>query len=157
VAGQADFTPDEWMTMQRAMASAGVLVSVSEGGEADDMLPEIFAVTQLLSAARRGDPNQLVRELAAMRNFQTGWSHGMSRAQKAEYERASLDAISQAESTIRTKSPDDLVPFRDFVLKLAGAAANANVEGSFLGVGGVRVTPAEQAAIGRIKRALGID
>jgi len=154
VAGRRDFTSDEWLTMRRAMASAGVIVSVSEGGEADDMLPEMFAVTQLLGAARKGNPNQLVRELAEMPNFQTGWWHGMSRAQKAQYERDSLEAIGDAAKIVQTKSPEDLAPFQAFLVRLAEAAANANVEGGILGVGGIRVTPAEAAAIARIRRAL---
>jgi hypothetical protein len=154
VAGRRDFTSDEWLTMQQAMSAAGVIVSVSEGGTADDMLPEMFAVTQLVMAARRGDPNQLVRELADMPNFQSGWRQGLSRAQKQEYERRSLETIGEAEAIVRAKAPGDLAPFRDFLVKLADAAANANVEGRVFGVGGVRVTPAEAAAIGRIKRAL---
>jgi hypothetical protein len=45
MAGQADFTPDEWVTMRGALMSAGIVVALSEGG-GDDMLSEVFAITQ---------------------------------------------------------------------------------------------------------------
>jgi hypothetical protein len=152
VAGQADFTPDEWMTMRRGMVGAGVLVSLSEGG-GDDMLSEIFAVTQLLRAARIGHPNQLVRELADMPSFQSGLRPGMSLKQ---YEGPTLEAIRAAATAIAAKAPADLAPYRAFLVELAEAAANAHVEGSVFGVGGVRVTRKEEAAIASVKSALGI-
>jgi hypothetical protein len=157
MAGESDFTPDEWLTMQKAMAAAGVLVSVSEGGKASDMLKEMFAVTQLVGAARRSDPNQLVRELASMRNFQSGWRAGESRAEREQYERTALAAIRGATAIISARSPEDLEPFRRFLVTLAEAAANANVEGGFMGMGGVRVSDSERATIQRIKDALGLD
>ncbi len=153
MAGRADFTPDEWMTMRRAVVSAGVIVSLSEGGGTEDMLREIFAVTQRLRAARIGDPNQLVRELADMPNFGSGLRPGMSRAQ---YEGPALEAIRAATAILTAKAPDDLRAFRTFLVDLAETAANAYVEGRVLGMGGVRVTPAEAAAIARVKRALGM-
>jgi hypothetical protein len=156
MAGERDFTSDQWLTMQTAMAAAGVLVSVSEGGKAGDMLKEMFAVTQLVGAARRSDPNQLIRELASMRNFQSGWRAGESRAERDQYEREALTAIREATAIITARSPEDLEPFRGFLVTLAEAAANANVEGGFMGMGGVRVSDSELATIGRIKDALGL-
>ncbi|HKF77830.1 MAG TPA: hypothetical protein VKF59_16940 [Candidatus Dormibacteraeota bacterium] len=152
MAGQADFTPDEWVTMRRAMTSAGYIVAWSEGGGAE-MLSEILAVTQRISGAGRNHPNQLVRELAAMANVQTGMRPGMRRSQ---YEEESLAAIRTATALVTTKAPGDLRAFRAFVVELAEAAANAHVEGGLGGFGGVRVTPAEAAAIGRVKKALGL-
>src|SRR5215472_15000664 len=150
MAGQADFTPDEWVTMRRAMTSAGYIVALSEGGGAE-MLSEILAVTQRLSGAGRTHPNQLVRELAGMAHVQTGMRPGMKRS---EYEEQSLAAIRTAAAVVAKKAPADLQAFRAFVIELADAAANAHVEGSFGGLGGVRVTAAEAAAIGRVKKAL---
>lgn len=152
MAGQADFTRDEWMTMRRAMTSAGYIVAWSEGGGAE-MLSEILAVTQRISGAGRTHPNQLVRELAAMANVQTGMRPGMRRSQ---YEEQSLAAIRTATAVVAAKAPGDLPAFRAFVVELAEAAANAHVEGGFGGFGGIRVTPAEAAAIGRVKKALGL-
>lgn len=152
MAGEADFTPDEWVMMRRAMTSAGYIVAQSEGGGAE-MLSEILAVTQRLSGAGRGHPNQLVRELAAMAHVQTGMRPGMKPSQ---YEEQSLSTIRTATALVATKAPGDLQAFRAFVVDLAEAAANAHKEGGFGGLGGVRVTAAERAAISRVKKALGL-
>jgi hypothetical protein len=152
MAGQADFSPDEWMTMRSAMMSAGIVVALSEGG-GDDMLSEVFAITQRLSGAGRNHPNQLVRELASMAQFQTGMRPGMKRA---VYEAEALAAIRTATVLLTTRAPDDLGAFRAFVVDLAEAAANAHKEGGFGGMGGIRVTAAEAAAIARVKKALGL-
>jgi hypothetical protein len=151
VAGQADFTPDEWMTMRRAMISAGVLVSLSEGGGAD-MLDEIFAILQRLRGTRIQGDNQLLRELADIPSFESGLRPGMK---VAEYEGSALDLIRSAVAAVQARSPSDLAAFRAFLVELAEVAANAHKEGGVAGMGGVRVTRAEAAAISRVKRAAG--
>jgi hypothetical protein len=138
--------------MRGAMTSAGIVVALSEGG-GDDMLSEILAITQRLSGAGRSHPNQLVRELASMAHFQTGMRPGMKRA---AYEEEALTAIRTATALLVTRAPEDLPAFRAFLVDLAEAAANAHKEGGFGGMGGVRVTAAEAAAIVRVKKALGL-
>jgi hypothetical protein len=152
LAGEADFTPHEWVTLRRAAISAGVLVARSEGG-GDDMMTEIFAVQQHLHAARRSSSHQLVRELASTRQFGTGMRPGMTRA---DYEEEALEAIRAAVDIVARRAPADLGAFRAFVVQLAEVAANAHEEGGFAGVGGVRVTPAEASAIARVRRACGL-
>ena len=141
------------MTMQRAVTSAGYIVALSEGGTAADMLPEVLAITQLLSGAGRNHHNQLVRELASMAHVQSGWRPEMK---PAEYEERSLAAIRTATALVGRRTPDDLKPFRDFVVELAEAAARAHKEGGIGGIGGTLVTAAEAAAIGRVRKALGL-
>src|SRR5215469_12718101 len=126
MAGQVDFTPEEWTTLRRAMTSAGYIVAQSEGGGATDMLPEILAVTQRLSGAGRSHPNQLVREVAAVSQLQSGMRPGLK---ASEYEKESLAVIRTASALVAKKAPGDLPAFRTFVVDLAEAAANAHKEG----------------------------
>lgn len=151
MAGEADFTPDEWQVMRHALTCAGVVVSIAEGG-GDDMISEMLAVTQMVRAAARNHPNQLVRELANMTHFQSGLRPGIERA---AYEEQALAAMLAASKMIEAKAPADLPAFRGFLIELAEAAANAHREGGLAGLGGVRVTAAEASAIARVKKALG--
>jgi hypothetical protein len=57
---------------------------------------------------------------------------------------------------VAQKAPEDLPAFRSFLLDLAEAAANAHKEGGLGGIGGVRVTAAEAAAIDRVRKALSL-
>jgi hypothetical protein len=150
VAGEVDFTPDEWMTMQRATIAAGVTVAMSEGG-GDDLNEEMFALMQALRGASSGHPNQLVRELAGTR-FSTGLQPGMT---GPEYEAGALEAIRSAVAAVGTKAPADLPAYRVFLVELAEMVANAHKEGGFAGIGGIRVTAAEAAAIDKVRQAVG--
>jgi hypothetical protein len=151
MAGEADFTPDEWTILQRAMMAAGVIVSLAAGGVDDD---EMFALMQGLRGARFGDPNQLVRELAGIPSFATGLKRGMK---FADYEGPGLEAIRSATATIAMKAPADLPAFRVFLVDLGEQVANANKEGGFAGLGAQWQTAAETAAIDSVKRALGMQ
>ncbi len=151
MAGRSDFTPDEWLAMRRAMFSAGVIVSVCEGG-GQDMRIENFAILDGLRGARIGHPNLLVRELANAPNFGSGLRPGMT---PAEYEGPALETIRYAASCVAARAPADLEAFQGFLVHLAELAANAHVEGGIMGVGGTRISAREAAAIQRIRKALG--
>lgn len=150
VAGQADFTPDEWATLQRAMMASGVLVSLAEGVVDAD---EIFALMQKLNGARAGHPNQLIRELADLPSFSTGLRGG---TRYSDYRGPGLEAIRSATAMVARKAPAEHPAFCAFLLEVAEAVADANREGGFLGVGGQRRTPNEAAAIEAIRTAMGL-
>jgi hypothetical protein len=150
MAGEEDFTPDEWMILQRAMMAAGVIVSLAEGEVDND---EMFALMQELRRARFGDPNQLVRELASIPSFATGLKLD---TKFADYVGPGLEVIRSASATIASKAPADLPAFREFLVELGEQVANASKEGGFAGLGAQWQTAAETAAIDSVKRALGV-
>ncbi len=141
------------MTLRKAMIGAGVLVSVSEGGK-DDMISEIMAISEQLMAARRSHRTQLIRELADITHFHSGFTTGMT---KAQFEGPALDNIRAAVALLVLRAPDDAAAYRQFLLLLAQSAAEAHKEGTFLGIGGSRVSQAELVAIGKVREALGLD
>jgi len=151
LAGRTDFSHDEWTALRRAMIGAAVLVSMAEGGKSD-MIKEMLAVSEHLLGARRQHRSQLVRELADITRFQSGFQTGMTAAQ---YEGPALEAIRAAMALLTARAPADAPEFRKFVVGLAETAANANKEGGMMGMGGTRVSPAETAAINRVRHALG--
>ena len=150
MAGQADFTPDEWMIVQRAMMAAGVIVSLAEGAVDND---EMFALMQEIRGARHEDPNQLIRELARIPTFATGLKLD---TKFADYAGPGLEAIRSASATIARNAPADLPVFCEFLVELCEQVANANKEGGFAGLGAQWKTAAETAAIDSVKRALGV-
>jgi hypothetical protein len=151
MAGKADFTLDEWATLQRAVVGAPLLVAVSDGGMADLRL-ELAAIGEKLSEARSGHGSQLVEELADIRDAQTGFHAKMRRA---EVEGPALSALRSAVTTLQAKAPDEVDSFRYFVLDLAKTTAAAARSGPFA-LTGPLVSRAEAAAVDRIKDAIGI-
>ena len=150
MAGQADFTPEEWSTLQRAMMACGVMVSLAEGVVDSD---EIFALMQKLRGARIGHANHFIRELAAMPSFSTGLRAG---TRYEDYAGPGLDAIRSASAIMSRKAAAEHSAFCTFLVELAEAVADANREGGFLGVGAQRRTPNEAVAIAAVRKALGL-
>jgi hypothetical protein len=139
MAGKADFTEDEWKTMQKGVTGAGLFVSVSDS-DFTDSFGEASALAKDLAAEHENSASQLVRELAAVHGSGFGLT---ASSQKVEVE--TLDALRSATAILAAKAPDEADAYRQLVLGLAEAVAEAK--------GGV--TPVETAAIDKIKDALG--
>jgi hypothetical protein len=151
MAGKADFTVDEWATMQRAVVGAALLVAVSDGGLADLRL-ELHAIGEKLAEARAGHGSELVQGLADIADARTGF-HG--RMRRSEVEGPALGALGAAVATLQAKAPDELDSFRYFVLDLAKTTAAAARSGPFA-LTGPLVSEREAAAVDRIRAAIGL-
>jgi hypothetical protein len=151
MAGKADFTPDEWATMQRALIGAPLLVAVSDGGRWD-LGQELQAIGEKLAEARAGHGSELVQALADIAGARTGF-HGKMRSH--EVEGPALDALRAATATLEAKARDELESFRYFVLDLAKTTAAAARSGPFA-LTGPLVSEREAAAVDRIRAAIGI-
>jgi tellurite resistance protein len=138
MAGKADFTEDEWKALQQGVTGAGMLVSTAHRDFTDSFGEASTVVKQL--AAHREDESQLVRELSETR----GTGFGVFSSPK-EVGQGTMNALSAAGAALREKAPDELEPYRDLVLDVATAVAEAK--------GGVQ--DEEKAAIDKITAALG--
>jgi hypothetical protein len=138
MAGKTDFTEDEWKALEKGVTGSGMLVSVADR-DFTDSFGEASALAKAL-AAHRESPSELVRELAGTR----GTGFGMT-ASPQEVESGTLDSIGIALTALGAKAPDEVDPYRDLVLGVAEAVAEAK--------GGV--TDVETAALAKIKDALG--
>jgi hypothetical protein len=66
-----------------------------------------------------------------------------------------IDVIKAGAAAVDARSPAEAQAYKDTVLAVAQAAAEASKEGGFLGIGGTLVSKEEQSALDRIKAALG--
>lgn len=136
---KADFTEVEWKAMEKGVTGAGMLVSVGDR-DFTDTFGEASALAKALAAQREQSPSTLVRELAAVR----GTGFGMT-ASPQEVESETLASIDAALAALAAKAPDESDAYRQLVLDVADAVAEAK--------GGI--TPGETAALDKIKAALG--
>ena len=138
MAAKTDFTDDEWKDLQQGVTGAGLLVS-SAHRDFTDSFGEASAVAKQLAAHRESE-SQLVRDLAGTHS--TGF--GLVASPKEVVE-GTIDALGASVAVLGAKAPDELEAYRDLVLDVATAVAEAK--------GGVK--DEEAAAIVRIKAALG--
>ncbi len=139
MAAKADFTSEEWETMQKGVTGAGMLVSVSDRSFFDTF-KEAGSLAKHLVAARKDSNSQLVRELADTR----GSGFGLT-SSPGEIESETVEALRSSVATLETKASDEVEAYRAFVTGLAQSVANAAGGGD----------TAEGGALDKIRAALG--
>ena len=138
MAVKADFSEIEWKTMQKGVTGAGMLASVADQ-DLSDSFGESSAMAKYLAAQRTVGTTQLMREL--------GGTHGTGfglLTKPQEVRDGTLEALRSTLVTLQAKAPDEVEPYRQLVLGMATAVAEAK--------GGV--TPTEEAALQLIRDAL---
>ena len=138
MATKTDFTEAEWDTRHKGVTGAGLLVSTSDRGFFDTF-KEAGALAKHMGEGRKDASSELVRELA--KTGGTGFGLGTS---PGELERETLEALRSAVSTLEQKAPDEVEPYRRFVLDVSESVARAAGGGD----------AAESGAIEKIREAL---
>ena len=139
MATKADFTEDEWQTMQKSVIGAGMLVSLSDP-DFTDTFGEAGAISKYLAEQRISGGSELIRELAGVRG-RGGFGLTDSRA---EVEAETLAALRSAKEALAAKAEDEVDAYRALVLGVADRAATAKSG----------VVETETAAIEKIRAAL---
>jgi len=138
VATKADFTEQEWESLQKGVVGAGLLVSLSDRSFFDTF-KEAGALGKHVAQAKQSSSSELVRELADIHGSRFGVT---TSADKLENE--TLAALQTAKTTLESKAPDELDPYREFVMDVAQSVASAAGGGD----------AAESAAIEKVRSAV---
>jgi hypothetical protein len=138
MATKADFTEEEWATLEKGVTGAGFLMAISDRGFFDTF-KEAGALARHLRDARENTSSDLVREFAQTRS--TGFGIGDS---PPEVESETLEALHAAVETLEAKAPDEVGAYRAFVVEVAESVGSAAKGGE----------AAEAATLDKIKSAL---
>ena len=163
MANKSDFTPEEWTKVLESIMVAGIAVSAADPSSLWGTVKEAAATSSSLAAAKR-DPNSSELIKAVIADFET--SEGRSNIQNAMRERfaqaapaecvqRSLASLREVSAIVDAKAPNEAAAFKAWLRDISQKVAEASVEGSFLGFGGVRVSDAETATLRDIAKALG--
>jgi hypothetical protein len=139
MATRADFTEEEWTTLQAGITGAGLLVALVDRGFFDTF-KEANALAQHLRAAHDRNDSALMRELATGHERPFGVT-----ASPQEAEQNTLAALQQAVAVLSTKAPDEVAAYRSLVADVAESVAEAAKD----------VSPQENEALEKIRTALG--
>ncbi len=147
---KADFNAEEWSTVVEGPMLAGLrVITAGRGGT----IRESLAMGQTYAKARQQQgQSELLDALVA-----SPPALDAERAQAGgDIAQMSGDRLRHAVELLGQKaSPDEVEAYKQFVLTIAQAVAEAHKEGGFLGVGGKQVSEEEQAALDDIKATLG--
>ena len=119
MATRQDFTDEEWAALQKGLMGSGMLVSVSDR-DLTDTFGEAGALGKFLSGQQVAATSELIRELAKTR----GTGFGLT-ASPEEVRTETMGALATAVAALRLKAPEDVAAYRELVLGLARAVADA--------------------------------
>jgi hypothetical protein len=119
MAKKADFTEQEWTSLQKGVVGAGLLVSLSDRSFFDTF-KEAGALGKHVAQAKQGNTSELIRELADVHGTGFGLT---SSPDKVEAE--TVAALQSAKTALESKAPEELDPYRQFVLDLAQSVSDA--------------------------------
>jgi hypothetical protein len=139
MAKKSDFTEQEWEALQKGVVGSGLLVSLSDRSFFDSF-KEAGALGKHVGQAKQNSSSELVRELADVRGTGFGLT---SSPDKVEQE--TLAALQTAKTTLESKAPDELEPYRQFVVDVAQSVAEAAGGGE----------TAESGAVEKVRSAVG--
>src|SRR4051794_17808244 len=139
MATRTDFTDAEWAAMHKGATGSGMLVSLSDR-DLTDTFGEVSAMTKFVAGQQMAASNQLIRELARV----GGSGFGLT-AHPDKVRNETMAALSSTITTLTQKSPEDVEPYKAFVIGIAEAVANAKGGGT---------SQTETAMIVEIKAAL---
>ena len=116
MAKKADFTEQEWESLQKGVVGAGLLVSLSDRSFFDTF-KEAGALGKHVAQAKQSSSSDLVRDLADL--------HGSGFGLTSSPDKVENEALRTAKTTLESKAPDELEPYRQFVVEVAQSVADA--------------------------------
>ena len=141
MATKSDFTEDQWLTLVYSVQDTMAFVAFANGAHFWESMKEATATGKFITGQAKTSTSTLVRDLAM--------GGGLKRDKKlkadaTEMETEVLGVLAEASKLVADIAPDELDAYKEFILGVANAAAEAS--------GATDDT--EQAAIDKIKGAL---
>jgi hypothetical protein len=162
------FTTDEWQTLRRGIYDAGRYLVLADPTSPADLAKGARAIAGFFSdlrdqAARLGEGSPLLQALladpAGVADDDTlDTLPNLASPEMTALRQKTLDGVRQAGALLDAKAtPDEARGLKIKMYQLAGQTAAASKQGSFFGIGGVRVTDTEKAALADVAAALNIN
>jgi len=157
---KTDYTEQEWAGLVRAPITVGSYIIVADPSVMA-MLSEMQGMMQAIQAQQAPEAASelvaaVVAEIVAMASrkekieppqIEKGQDAGPQILANLQQDLAGLN---------EKATPEEKAGFCTWLLTVASATAEAGREGGFLGIGAVRVSEQEQAALATLKQALGL-
>jgi hypothetical protein len=151
VTSKSDFNAEDWSTVVDGPLYAGLRVIAADRG---GTLRESMAMGRVYQEARaKQGTSALLDEL-----IKSPPAIDPERLKEAggDLSAVTTDHLRKAISILESKAtPEEADAYKTFVMTVAQAVAGAHKEGGFLGVGGTRISEAENQALDEISQALG--
>jgi hypothetical protein len=157
---KADYTEDEWAGLVRAPILAGAYVAVSDMS----FFGMFGEMTALYKTMTEGDVPEaasgLIEAVVAAIEDSKDAKEKLKLPETKQSATQAAQLVHQLgldlEVLDRKSTPEETRAFKDWLIQIAQATAEATKEGGFLGIGAVRVSDKEKMALATLRHELGI-
>lgn len=156
------YTRDEWLAVLAAPYNVAMLIIVADMNFG--FLKELNAMGQAVLESAAGTQNDFLKAVTAEFSSKETQKELESELEKMKAEKdpdlmqkQMLESVVSAANLVSAKSAEDGDAYRQWLMYLAQAAAEGSKEGGFLGIGAVRVSDKEKAAMTELAEALGVS
>jgi hypothetical protein len=159
---KTDYTEEEWELLLQAPVSVGMLIITADigvtsmGKELKGMFKGMFE--QSVDEAAQDLVGSLLEDIKAKSENKEKMEMPDTKDKDAEaVEQELLQSVREAASLVEAKCDSaEAVGYKHWLMGVAQGTAEAGKEGGFLGIGAVRVSDKEKAAIEEISQTLGL-
>ncbi len=159
---KAAFSTDEWNLLRSvpAILAAGVSTADPSGlfGSLKEAAGGMKGMVDGLKEATGVELAQAIledRSMPGMPDPKSLLGEGNREEQMANLRKATFEQVKKSVDLLGSKAtPEETTAYKSMLMKVADAAANASKEGGFLGIGGERVSAAEQNYLDELKGVL---
>ncbi|RTL85071.1 MAG: hypothetical protein EKK29_12585 [Hyphomicrobiales bacterium] len=164
MASKSDFTPVEWKRLVQSPLLAGYAVSAADPSGFIGLLQEGFAAARMVSEARAQPGDALVKSVAEELSTSGGRADAregvrtiVQGAGLDEIKHRALASLGQVAALLDARAGEHAAPFKSWLLDIARTVAQAGLEDTFLGFGGIRMSEKEKATLAEISHILGLE
>ena len=144
----AKYSPDQWSRVRLGpIAAAGLVIGASPSG-VSGTASEVKALAAAIVEAKKDTAPTSIFNLASDKAVTA------EELKSLPTDRGALVAlVRESVAAVASNNPGEAASYGKFLIDLATKVAEASKEGGFLGIGGTRISEAEQNAIDQIKAA----
>ena len=156
---KANYADDEWVRLRRAPFVAGMAISIADPGGPIELTKETMATLKATSSPPSKDELlvSVSQEILSMVNQKQNPLADFKPDSSALAAKMILDELGAVNVILSAKATsEEADAFRQWLLEVAGAAADAAKEGGFMGFGAVRVSAGEKRMLDELRAALGM-
>jgi hypothetical protein len=156
------FTADEWEMLVGAPHAVGTAVMLASFSGLGGTAQEAFSLGKALALGATSS-NELLKEICVVGEGTAAQGALRERVKqldpqnlKAELPNMAMGEAKQAVDALKEKSPENVEPYKEWLMRLAFDVANASKEGDFLGIGGKRISDEERDVLNTLSEVLGM-
>lgn len=157
MATKNDFSASEWDLLRKAPLTASLIVVAASPSGPIGLLKESAAASKMMLSAASASQSPLLNALTEDLRRNVALPELPRTADPAQLRASAMETIKASAALLGSKaSVEETQEFRQWLMKIAQATAEATREGGFLGFSGTQVSGEEQAALADLHEALGL-